>query len=46
MEKRNPKHSLAIYLVWPEEEMAKCQRFAAVMQEFHLSSKGERAPSC
>lgn len=40
------KYWLVPHLVRPESEMAECQEFAAAIQEFHLSSKGERAPSC
>lgn len=45
-EKKNKKNWLVPHLIQPESEMGKSQEFAAAIQEFHLSSKGERAPSC
>lgn len=43
---REKKTWLVPHLIRLESEIAKCQEFAAVIQEFHLSSKRERAPSC
>lgn len=44
--KKVKKYWLVSHLIWPESEMGRSQEFAAVIQEFHLSSKAERAPSC
>lgn len=41
--KKVKKYWLVPHLIWPESEMGRSQEFAAVVQEFHLSSKAEKS---